>query len=83
MLKVEYYAVRDFGTDSPTAARIYWSTALGIAYRFAMLAVFGSVMPNVSVTRNDVLRFTPRYGVYGGFHEFHPPVGPVEGPRVV
>jgi hypothetical protein len=31
MLNAEYYAFSDFGTDSPTAAGTYWSTALGMA----------------------------------------------------
>ena len=66
-LNAEYYALDVLGTDSPTAVGIYWSTALGMAmgaYSFAMLAAVDSVMPIVPVTRNDVLQFTPCYGVY-------------------
>ncbi|KAG8219367.1 hypothetical protein J3R82DRAFT_284 [Butyriboletus roseoflavus] len=65
-LNAKYYSLDAFGTNSSMAAGIQWSTALGMAmgaYSSAAWPTIGT-SPITSVTLNDVLQFTPRYGVY-------------------
>ncbi|KAH0831937.1 hypothetical protein J3R83DRAFT_12822 [Lanmaoa asiatica] len=66
-LNTDPYSLSVFGTDSETEAGIYWSTALGMAmgaYSSASWPTIGITLADVPVTLNDVLQFTPRYGVY-------------------